>query len=268
MSTLGLVLARFVFRPYGTPRIPSGFQGGRASGETGRNDTGIGPGMGLAVVVAVSLLILPGLGSHGPSDPGEMRQAHSAQRMNEAAVVQVIEPLSLPEKTYPTSELLSQTLGTEFSVGTSRLHQRNSREKAKGSAPKELVEARRYREGRLVHGIVLDPQLWPDAPEDEKAMEDLVETIGELSNSAWQVPCILVERRGAAQVSAREALSRTWSELSRESRASRSDASGRGWGDCRIHSQRVGGRGSRGEPSVVSEPSKKNPRHSRFFKPK
>ena len=32
-------------------------------------------------------------------------------------------------------------------------------------------------------------------------MEDLVETIGELSNSAWQVPCILVERRGAAQVS-------------------------------------------------------------------
>ena len=36
--------------------------------------------------------------------------------MNEAAVVQVIEPLSLPEKTYPTSELLSQTLGTEFSV--------------------------------------------------------------------------------------------------------------------------------------------------------
>ena len=87
----------------------------------------------------------------------------------------------------------------------------------KGSAPKELVEARRYREGRLVHGIVLDPQLWPDAPEDEKAMEDLVETIGELSNSAWQVPCILVERRGAAQVSAlREALSRTW-ERARES---------------------------------------------------
>ena len=76
---------------------------------------GIGPGMGLAVVVAVgAALILPGLGSHGLSDPWEMRQAYSAQRMNEAAVVQVIEPLSLPEKTYPTSELLSQPLAPSF----------------------------------------------------------------------------------------------------------------------------------------------------------
>ena len=71
MSTLGLVLARFVFRPYGTPRIPSGFQR-QSPVKWEETIRGIGPGMGLAVVVAVgAALILPGLGSHGLSDPGK-----------------------------------------------------------------------------------------------------------------------------------------------------------------------------------------------------
>ena len=77
---------------------------------------------------------------------------------------------------------------------------------------------KRYRNTHLVHGVVMDADLWVPEPGDEASIDSLIEEIASISKAVWQVPVWLVSRQESAkQASILQGLQRRWEKAEQES---------------------------------------------------